>query len=205
MGASLHQRADTGDGRTSAYAHGRRMTEQDDSHEADAASAAESMRFEGYGPGGAAVIIDCITADRTRTADELRHVFARHGGHLGAGGSVAYLFNTVGVLTFRAYTWEPALRELAFAAGAEDVVVRPDGTLEVLTDPIELGTVHAKLARAGWKPQQRTVTQRAYTAVRLAGPQAASMARLLADLKHAHTVQSVYTNAEISDPILASV
>jgi transcriptional/translational regulatory protein YebC/TACO1 len=168
-------------------------------------SASQAMRFEGYGPGGAAVMLECDTPDRAGMAAELRRVFASHEGHLGAAGSVAYLFNTVGVLAFCAQAGEERLRNLAFEAGAEHVIVRSDGSIEVLTDPIELGVVRRFLAQAGWEAQQARVTERAFTPVRLDAVSGVSMSRLLTTLQRVPGVRSIYTNAEISDAVLAGV
>src|SRR5579872_5597607 len=162
-------------------------------------SASQVTRFEGYGPGGAAVMLDCITEDRAGMAAELRRVFASHGGHLGAQGSVAYLFNEVGVLTFCAQNGEARLRDGAFRAGAEQILVRPDGRIEVLTDPIELTSIQTELARDGYAAESRCITERAFTAVPLDAADAAAITQLLATLKRLPGVRSIYTNAQIPD------
>ena len=166
-------------------------------------SASQAMRFEGYGPGGVALMLECVTPDRTSMAAELRRVFSSHGGHLGAEGSVAYLFNEVGVLTFCAQTGEARLRDRAFEAGAEEVIVRADGSVEVLTDPIELESIRHTLSSEGFADQSCHTTQRAFAPVRLDATSAAGNVELIADLKRLRGVRSIYTNAEIPDAILA--
>ena len=165
----------------------------------------QSVRFEGYGPGDAALLIEAVTEDRERTAAQLRRIFAAHGGYLGASGSVAYLFNHVGLLTFAPGTPHEPLLGLALEAGAEDVIVNDDGSIEVLTDPIELQSVRAALVRAGFDPVDAEPTRRAAAAVKLTGAAAGELLGLLAALARVHHVRSVYTNAEISDEVLASL
>ena len=170
-----------------------------------AADAVGFVRYEGYGPGDSALLIDCVTADRVRTAAELRDLLAAHGGHLGAHDSVAYLFNEVGLLGFPPGTRREPLVGLAMEAGAEDVIVNDDGSLEVLTDPPDLGAVDASLSRAGFAATDAVVTQRASSRVELSGTMASELVALLAALATLAEVQSVYTNAEVSDEVLARV
>src|SRR5262245_46742719 len=106
------------------------------------AEGSERVRYEGYGPGGAAIVIECVTNDRARTATEIRGVFAKYGGYVGADGAVSYLFNTVGLMTYPSGTDEKLLMKAALEAGAEDVVINADHSIEVLADPIEFETVH---------------------------------------------------------------
>jgi len=167
--------------------------------------AMEGVRYEGYGPGGAAVMLDCLTDSRNRTGAEVREAFSAHGGHLGAAGSVGYLFNEVGLMIYPPGTSEERLIQVALEAGAEDVVPNADGTLEVLADPIEFETVRALLERSGFVPDTAEVTQRAATSAVLAGDAALSMAQLLGALEDLRDVQNVYTNAEIPDEVLALV
>jgi len=169
------------------------------------ADAVGFVRYEGYGPGDSALLIDCVTADRVRTAAELRDLLAAHGGHLGAHDSVAYLFNEVGLLGFPPGTRREPLVGLAMEAGAEDVIVNDDGSLEVLTDPPDLGAVDASLSRAGFAATDAVVTQRASSRVELSGTMASELVALLAALATLAEVQSVYTNAEVSDEVLARV
>lgn len=163
----------------------------------------ECIRYEGYGPGGAAVIVDCGTSDRSRTAGELRHVFASHGGNLGAEGAVSYLFNPAGVIALPAGTDERRAREQAFEAGAEDVLVRPDGVIEVLTEPSQLEAIRESLVRLGFDPGSGAITERAAVTTVLAGKDAQSMLRLVEALKALGDVRNVYSNAEIPDEVLA--
>lgn len=165
----------------------------------------ERARFEGYGPDGAAVIVDCLTANPSRTVAELRHVFSKYGGHLGAPGSVAYLFKPVGRMSYSSATDLAGLRRLAFDAGAEDIVVRPAGSIDVLTDPWEFDAVRARLASAGFVPAHCEVSERASVAVPLAGAAAVAMRSLQAALRELEEVQSVYTNAEIPDEVVAQL
>jgi YebC/PmpR family DNA-binding regulatory protein len=170
-----------------------------------AAEGLQSVRYEGYGPGGAAVMVDCLTNDRGRVADELRRAFARNGGNLGADGSVSYLFNTVGLMTFPPGTDEEALMRVALEAGAEDVVPSKDHSVEVLADPLEFDTVCAVLTHGGFTPATAEVTQRAATALELSGESAERMVQLLADLEDLEEVQDVYSNVEISDDVLSRI
>lgn len=173
------------------------------SNEIATEAACERVRCEGYGPGGAAVMIDCLTDDRSRTIAEVRHAFVRHGGHLGAEGAVSYLFKPVGVVALPPGTDGAAATERAIAAGAEDVVGREDGAIEVLTDPAQLEAVRSSLAQAGFEPLGAEITERSATSVALAGQSAESMVRLLEALEELDDVQNVYSNAEIPDEVLA--
>jgi transcriptional/translational regulatory protein YebC/TACO1 len=164
-----------------------------------------SVRYEGYGPGNSAVIVDCRTDDRERTRAHLRRVFSGHGGSLGAAGSVAYLFKEVGLLAYRSAERPESLVASAWQAGAEDVVVTGSGPVEVLTDPIELAAVRASLARAGYQSVRSAVTCRAAAPVQLAGEGAAEMVRLFRALEAVEGVQAIYTNAEIAGEVLAKV
>jgi len=112
----------------------------------------EPVRYEGYGPGGAAVLIECVTDDCNRTRADLRRAFSEHGGHLGADGSVSYLFNHVGLMTYPPGTDEEQLMHVALEAGAEDVVPNSDHSIEVLADPMEFDTVRAILTHRGFAP-----------------------------------------------------
>jgi YebC/PmpR family DNA-binding regulatory protein len=170
-----------------------------------ASTGLESVRYEGYGPGGAALMVDCLTDNRTRTVADVRHAFAEHGGALGASGAVAYLFNQVGLMMYPPGTDDEGLMAAALDAGAEDVVAHADGSLEVLTDPIDFETVRARLAADGFAPPNGEITQRAAVSVRLEGPAAEYMAQLLESLEDLDDVQDVYSNAEIPDEVLARV
>ena len=163
----------------------------------------EEARYEGYGPGGVAVMVDCMTDNRKRTVAEVRHAFAKCGGNLGTDGSVAYLFTKVGLIAYPAGTDEDALMEAALEAGAADVVNNDDGSLDVLTAPDDFIDVREALRAAGQVPDAAEVTLRAGAGhvVDLDGAQ--TMTRLLDMLEDLDDVQKVYSNAEIPDDILA--
>ena len=165
----------------------------------------ESARFEGYGPGGAAVIVDCLTDNRSRAVAELRHVFRKYGGHLGAPGSVAYLFKPVGRMSYPVVSDLALLRKRAFDAGAEDVVSARHGSVEVLADPWELAAVRSRLSAAGFVPASCEVTERASARVVLSGEAAECMLHLQEELGGIEGVKGVYSNAEISDEGVAQL
>ena len=165
----------------------------------------ERVRFEGYGPGGAAVMVDCLTQDRARSGAQVRRTFDRYGGNLGADGSVSYLFNTVGLMTYPPGTDEEQLMRVALEAGAEDVVPSDDCSVEVLADPLEFDTVRAVLIHSGFAPATAEVTQRAATPLELSGESAELMVHLLVALEELDEVQDVYSNVEISDEVLARI
>jgi transcriptional/translational regulatory protein YebC/TACO1 len=165
----------------------------------------ESARFEGYGPDGAAVIVDCLTDNRDRVVARLRQVFKKFGGNLGASGSVAYLFKPVGRMMYPRTTDLQRLAKLGFGAGAEDIIVSAAGSVEVLTDPADFDSVHAQLAAAGFVPTLADVSERASISVALAGTAADSMLGLLAALRELDDVQSVHSNAEIPDALVAQL
>jgi len=151
------------------------------------------------------VIVDCLTDNPGRAVAKLRHVFSEHGGSMGAPGSVAYLFKPVGRMSYPSATDLPGLRGLAFDAGAEDIVVAADGSLDVLTDPWEFDGVRARLESAGFVPAHCDVTERASVAVPVTGAAAFDMLRLQKALRELEEVQSVYTNAEIPDEVVAQL
>jgi YebC/PmpR family DNA-binding regulatory protein len=163
------------------------------------------VRCEGYGPGGAVLLVDCLTDNRTRTVAELRHLFAEHGGHLGAKGSVGYLFNQVGHMVYAPGTHLDELMAVALQAGAEDVLASEDGTIEVLTDPLDFETVRAQLEADGFPPAASEITERASTTAALQGEAAVCMLRLLDQLEDLDDVLNVYSNAEIPNEVLARV
>jgi len=159
----------------------------------------EEIRYEGYGPGGAAVMVDCLTDNRTRTVAEVRHAFTKNGGNLGADGSVAYLFKHCGQAVFAPGTNEERVMEAALESGADDVVSNEDGSIEVLSSPHDFEQVKAGLEKAGRKPGIAEVTMKPAPAVALAGEDAARMRRLLDALENLDDVQEVYTTAAIGD------
>jgi YebC/PmpR family DNA-binding regulatory protein len=165
----------------------------------------ESVRYEGYGPGGAAVLVECLTSDRGRVGAEVRRAFVQHGGHLGADGSVSYLFNTVGLMTYPPGTDEERLMQAALEAGAEDVVANADTSVEVLADPLEFATVRAVLTDRGFAPSTAEVTRRAAMSLELSGEAAEAMVHLLETLEGLDEVRDVYSNVEISGDVLARV
>lgn len=163
------------------------------------------IRYEGYGPGGTAVMVDCMTDNRNRTVAEVRHAFSKFGGNLGADGSVNYLFNHVGLLSYPPGSDEDAVMEAAIEAGAEDVLVDGDRSIEVLTDPAEFESVRDAMRATGIEPDQSELTMRATTSAELELQAASSMIKMLEMLEDLDDVQNVYSNAEIPDEILAQL
>ena len=159
----------------------------------------EEIRYEGYGIGGVAVIVDCMTDNRVRTVAEVRHAFSKYGGNLGTEGSVAFQFKHCGQLIFAPGTSEDKVMEAALDAGAEDVIAGEDGSIEVLTPPTEFEAVKIALEKAGLKPEVAEVTMRAETPIELSGDDAARMQKLLDVIEDLDDVQDVYHNAEISE------
>jgi len=159
----------------------------------------EDVRYEGYGVGGAAVIVDCMTDNRTRTVADVRHAFSKYGGNLGTDGSVAFLFKHCGQLVFAPGTNEDSLFEAALDAGAEDVITNDDGSLEVLTGPHDFVAVREALAKAGFKPELAEVTMKPSTEVTVTGEEAAKMQKLLDAIESLDDVQNVYTNAVLEE------
>lgn len=162
----------------------------------------EEARYEGYGPGGTAIMVDCMTDNRNRAVADVRHAFSKHGGNLGSDGSVAYLFSKSGVLLFPAGTSEEKLMESALEAGAEDIVENEDGSFEVLTAPEDFERVRDTLKDAGLAPEQAEVTMRPSTSVTLAGEDASKTLKLLEALEELDDVQQVYANVDIDDAVL---
>jgi YebC/PmpR family DNA-binding regulatory protein len=157
----------------------------------------EEIRYEGYGIGGAAVMVDCMTDNRVRTVAEVRHAFSKYGGNLGTDGSVAFLFKHCGTLLFAPGTNEDRLMEAALEAGAEDVVASEDGSIEVLTGPYEFSSVKAALEKAGFKAEFGEVTMKANNETVLAGDDGLKMQKLLDAIESLDDVQDVYTSAVI--------
>ncbi len=157
----------------------------------------EEIRYEGYGIGGAAVIVDCLTDNRTRTVADVRHAFSKHGGNLGSDGSVAYLFKHCGQLVYAPGTPEDRLLDEALEAGAEDVVTDDDGSIEVITGPYDFAAVKAALEKAGFKAELAEVTMKPSTETPLAGDDAARMQKLLDALESLDDVQDVHTSASM--------
>jgi YebC/PmpR family DNA-binding regulatory protein len=157
----------------------------------------EEIRYEGYGIGGAAIIVDTMTDNRVRTVAEVRHAFSKYGGNLGTEGSVAFQFKHCGQLILAPGTSEDKVMETALDAGAEDVISGEDGSIEVLTPPAEFEAVKLALEKAGLKPEVAEVTMRAETPIELKGDDAVRMQKLLDVIEDLDDVQEVYHNAEI--------
>ena len=158
----------------------------------------EEIRYEGYGIGGAAVIVDCLTDNRTRTVAEVRHAFSKHGGNLGTDGSVSFMFKHCGQLIFPPGSSEEKIMEVALEAGAEDVVSAEDGAIEVICPPNDFQILKAALEKSGLKPELAEITMRASTDSELSGEDAAKMQKLLDALESLDDVQEVYTNAVLA-------
>ncbi len=155
-------------------------------------------RFEGYAPGGVAVIVDCTTDNRQRTVADVRHAFAKFGGNLGTDGSVAYLFRRSGVLAYPPGSDETRITEAAIEAGATDVVVHPDdGSIEVLAAPEEFAAVVQAMQAAGLAPAEAEIVMRADVEVRVEGETARQVAKLLDWLEELDDVQQVHSNADL--------
>ncbi len=155
----------------------------------------EEIRYEGYGINGAAVIVDCMTDNRTRTVADVRHAFSKYGGNLGTDGSVAFLFKHCGQIVFAPGTDENKVIEAAIDAGADDVVTNEDTSIEVITGPYDFVAVKDALAKAAFKPEFAEVTMKPSTEVEMTGDDAAKMQKLLDAIESLDDVQSVYTNA----------
>ncbi len=164
-------------------------------------AAYEEVRYEGYGPGGAAVMVDCLTDNRNRTVADVRHAFTKFGGNLGADGSVAYLFEKTGFLSYPPGVDEDKVMEAAIEAGAADVVSHDDGSLEVLSTPDDFDEVRESMTAVGVKPERSEITMRASTQANLQAKQAESMLKLLDVLDELDDVQHVYSNADIPDDL----
>jgi YebC/PmpR family DNA-binding regulatory protein len=157
----------------------------------------EEIRYEGYGIGGAAIIVDTMTDNKVRTVAEVRHIFSKYGGNMGTEGSVAFQFRHCGQLIFAPGTSEDKVMEVALEAGADDVITDDDGAIEVLSAPGEFEKVKNALEAAGLKPEVAEVTMRPENTIELAGEDAARMQKLLDMLEDLDDVQNVYHNAEI--------
>jgi YebC/PmpR family DNA-binding regulatory protein len=157
------------------------------------------IRYEGYGIGGAAVMVDCLTDNKTRTVADVRHVFSKHGGNMGTDGCVAFQFKHCGQMIFAPGADESALMDAAIEAGAEDVLTNEDGSLEIITAPGDFITVREALEAAGFKAEFGEVTMKPEAETELAGEDAARMQRLLDALENLDDVQAIYTTAVLGD------
>ena len=162
-------------------------------------------RYEGYGPGGVAVMVDCLTDNKNRTVAEIRHAFTKFGGNLGADGSVNYLFNHVGQFIFSTVNDEDQLMSIAIDSGAEDIISDEDGVMEVITLPSEFEKVRDTMMDAGFKAESANLTMRASTVAKLDEKDGTSMIKMLEALEDLDDVQEVYSNADISDEILEKI
>ncbi|MCB1736787.1 MAG: YebC/PmpR family DNA-binding transcriptional regulator, partial [Gammaproteobacteria bacterium] len=164
----------------------------------------EEVRYEGYGPGGVAVMVDCLTDNRNRTVSEVRHAFSKAGGNLGTDGSVAYIFSARGVISFSEGD-EDAIMEAALEAGADDVIGYEDGSAEVLTSPEAFDAVKQAMADAGLEFAEAEVTQYPATQTEVDADTAPKLLRMIDMLEDLDDVQNVYHNADVSDDVMASL
>ena len=165
----------------------------------------DEIRYEGYGPGGVALIVDTMTDNKNRTVAEIRHVFSKFGGNLGTDGSVSYLFTKIGLISLQNEVDEDTIMEAALEGGAEDIVTNDDNSIDIITNPDNLVDVKEAILAAGYKPENAEVTMRASTTNELDKKSSETMIRLLDALEDLDDVQKVYSNAEIPDDILAEL
>lgn len=157
----------------------------------------EELTYEGYGPGGVAILVECLTDNKNRTVGEVRHAFTKHGGNLGTNGSVAYLFEKKGQFIFDDNVEEEALMEAALEAGAEDLVAHDDGSFELQTAPEDFLDIKEALVKAGFKPENAEVSMLPATQAELTVDDGAKVIRLVDRLEELDDTQNVYTNADI--------
>jgi len=162
----------------------------------------EEVTYEGYGPGGAAILIECMTDNRNRTVAEVRHALSKFGGNLGSDGSVSYLFEKVGLMILTAVNNKNQTMEIAIDAGAEDIESNEDGSIEIITNPTDFLNVKESLVAEGINPEIAEVTMRASVSVSIGVKHAESMLKLLDVLEDLDDVQAVHSNAEIPDEVL---
>ena len=165
----------------------------------------EAVRYEGYGAGGVAVIVDCLTDNKQRTVGEVRHAFSKSGGNLGTDGSVAYLFSKLGIISYTSDVDEDALMEAAIDAGADDVMTNDDGSKDVITTLENYLNVKEALVAGGFEPESAEITMQASTKAELDAEDAEKMMLLIERLEDLDDVQNVYSNGDISDEIMASM
>lgn len=163
----------------------------------------EEIRYEGYAPGGVAVIVDCLTDNKVRTVADVRHAFGKFGGNLGTDGSVSFMFRKLGALSFAAGADEEKITEVAIDAGADDVVVYDDGAIDVVTAPDAFDAVKAAMEAAGLKADIAEVTMRADNDIAVAGDTAQQVVKLLRWLEDMDDVQNVYSNADLGEDAYA--
>ena len=162
----------------------------------------EEITYEGYGPGGIAVLVECMTDNRNRTVADVRHAFSKCGGNMGTSGSVAFMFTKTGSLVYGPENDEDQIMEAALEAGADDVLTHDDGSIEVLTAPETFSEVKKAMVAAGHVPDVSEVTMRAENTTELEGEEALKMSRLLDLLEDLDDTQNVYSNADIADEAL---
>jgi len=165
----------------------------------------EEVRYEGYGSGGIAVLVDCLTDNRNRTVAEVRHAFSKAGGNLGTDGSVAYMFTKVGIISYASGVDEDVLIDAALEAGAEDVITNDDGSMDVMTAWEEYLNVKEALVTAGYEPEGGEVTMQAEILNQLDVNEAEKILRLIDVLEDLDDVQNVYSNADISEDVMAQL
>lgn len=165
----------------------------------------EAIRYEGYGAGGVAVIVDCLTDNKQRTVGEVRHAFSKSGGNLGTDGSVAYLFSKLGIISYTSDVDEDTLMEAAIDAGADDVITNDDGSKDVITTLENYLNVKEALVAGGFEPESAEITMQASTKAELDAEDAEKMMLLIERLEDLDDVQNVYSNGDISDEIMASM
>jgi len=162
----------------------------------------EEIRYEGYGPAGTAIMVDCLTDNRNRTVSEVRHAFTKAGGNLGTDGSVAYMFSRIGMLIYPAGSDEGAIIDAALEAGAEDVVTDDDGAIEVVTPYEDFSSVKDAMVASGFEPEQAEVTEKAANLIEVVLDDAEKIMRLIDTLEDLDDVQDVHTNADFSDEVM---
>ena len=165
----------------------------------------EEVRYEGYGSGGIAVLVDCLTDNRNRTVAEVRHAFSKAGGNLGTDGSVAYMFNKLGIISYASNVDEDAVMEAALESGADDIVTNDDGSIDVMTSPEDYLSVKEAMIAAGFEPENSEVTMQAGNLMELDVKDAEKVLRLVDVLEDLDDVQNVYSNADVSDEVLAQL
>ena len=168
-------------------------------------AAYEEIRYEGYGPNGIAIMVDCMTDNRNRTVAEVRHVFSKRGGNMGTDGSVAYLFNQKGIISFGNDITEDDVMEIALEAGAEDIVTNADGSVDVFTSPDDYSAVKDALDTAGLESQSAEVTMYPDTTVSLELDDAQKAIAMIEAFEELDDVQQVYSNADFSDEVMAQL
>ena len=165
----------------------------------------ENIRYEGYGPGGTAIMVDCLTDNKNRTVGEVRHAFSKAGGNLGTDGSVSYMFIKMGIISFPGSIDEDAVMEAAMEAGADDIVTNDDGSVDVITSPEDFLSIKEALIEAGFEAEISEVTMDAENKTELDAKGAEKMLRLIDVLEDLDDVQDVYSNADISEEVMAQL